>query len=160
MIIEPQTWGNQLVEFFLLVDVNDAIRFRVWNAGQKIPLTHLALTLANFPSCHLACAGGARSGAARKWQLHPCVFSRLKNVGVVGGLKLVLFSGWACELHLFLWYYFEFDVLANSIKSLEQAIYFNTTCCKSYFHGSWLCEIIGPYQLWFYEIFALEGTTI
>jgi len=96
----------ELVEFFLLVGLNDAVRLRVRNAGQKIPLTHLvlveegALGLVDFSGRHLARTGGARPGAARERQLNPSVLSRLENVGVLGGLELVLLPVRAYELHL------------------------------------------------------------
>jgi hypothetical protein len=97
---------QSLVQVLLLVGVDDAVCLGVGDAGEEVPLGHLAvveegpLRLVDLAGRHPPGAGGAGPGAAGEGQLHPGGLGRLEDVGVVGGLELVLRPVRADQLHL------------------------------------------------------------
>jgi hypothetical protein len=78
------------------VGVDDAVRPGVGDAGEEVALGRLAvveeraLRLVDLAGRHLPGAGGAGPGAAGEGQLHAGALGRLQDVGVLGGLELVL----------------------------------------------------------------------
>ncbi|EYU19814.1 hypothetical protein MIMGU_mgv1a016330mg [Erythranthe guttata] len=93
------------MEVFLLVSVDNAIRFRVRNAGEYIALLHLvvdkkrALRLVNLAGDQMPGARAARSSAARVRQIDPRVFRSVEYVLVSMGFELLLLPIRTNQLH-------------------------------------------------------------